>query len=149
MPACDQSPSSLIWQVRKDRKKRAVNLRFRRETVAGAPLKPVQVQIARPRGTRSFEWTELNREHYAYRRRGGEAAALTARYVENSSGYGQIGTPDRGLPALPLLPGITLPALPLPPVPLPVVPLILGPAGGAGGQYQGDLCVRTITRTVR
>jgi len=154
VPNCTERPSTLVWQVRKDRSKRSVNLRFRRDVVSGAPLKPVQVRIVRRRATRAFEWRQLNREHYAYRRRGRATASLTARYVENRSDYQQLGSPSEGpdlpgLPALPLLPSV-IPGLPgLPGIPLPIIPLLTGPTGGSGGEFKGDYCVRTITRTVR
>ncbi len=107
VPACSDQVPTLVWQVRKDRKKRSVNLRYNKERgagVPGAPLRPVQVQIERSAGTRSFEWTQLNREHYFYRRRGSEAARLTARYVENRSRYERLSTQEGnlGLPALPM-----------------------------------------------
>lgn len=140
----------------KDRKKRSVNLRFRKDVVSGAPLKPVQVRIVRPRATRAFEWQTINRDHYAFKRRRGQTASLTARYVENRSGYQQLGSTNEGpdLPGLlpvPLVPsGITIPGLPtLPPLPLPIIPLLTGPTGGGGGEFKDDYCVRTLTRTVR
>ena len=156
IPACADQVPTLVWQVRKDRKKRSVNLRYNKERgagVPGAPLRPVQVQIERSAGTRSFEWTQLNREHYFFRRRGSEAARLTARYVENRSRYERLSTQEGnlGLPALPIVPTIiTLPGLPdLPGIPVPIIPLLTGPLGGSGGQYTADYCVRTLTRTVR
>ncbi len=153
LPDCGDRTSTLTWQVRKDRKRRSVNLAFADRNVQGAPLRPVQVRIVRPRATRTFEWRNLNREHYSYRRRGRERAALTARYVENRSGYEQLGSPDEGpdlpgLPALPLLP--TVPGLPgLPTIPLPIIPLLTGPTGGNGGEFRADYCVRTITSSAR
>ena len=156
VPACGDQVSTLVWQVRKDRKKRSVNLRYNKERgagVPGAPLRPVQVQVERSAGTRSFEWTQLNREHYFFRRRGSEATRLTARYVENRSRYERLSTQEGnlGLPALPIVPTIiTLPGLPdLPGIPVPIIPLLTGPLGGSGGQFQSDYCVRTLTRTVR
>ncbi len=160
-PACDARPSTLEWQVRKDRNKRSVNLRFRKDSVAGgrsatgAPLKPVQVRIERPSGARAFEWQTLNRDHFSYRRRGREVVSLTARYVENRSDYQALGSPDQGttLPNLPLVPNlITLPAIPNIPgltIPIPLLPLITGPTGGGGGEFKADYCARTITRTAR
>jgi len=156
IPACTERASTLVWQVRKDRSKRAVNLRFRKGEVSGSPLKPVQVRIVRRRATRAFEWRELNREHYAYRRRGRARASLTARYVENRSDYQALGSPQDGpdLPGLlpvPMLPTmITVPGLPtLPSLNLPIIPLVTGPMGGGGGEFKSDYCVRTLTRTVR
>lgn len=151
IPACDERPSTLTWQVRKDRAKRSVNLRFRKN--AGAPSKPVQVRIVRPRVTRAFEWRALNREHYSYRRRGREAVKLTARYVENRSNYQALGNPNvlPDIPGIPLVPSIiTLPGADgLPPLPLPILTLLTGPSGGAGGEFKPDYCVRTLTRTAR
>lgn len=153
VPACDERPSTLTWQVRKDRTKRSVNLRFRKDVVTGAPVKPVQVRIVRPRVTRVFEWRTLNREHYSYRRRGREAVRLTARYVENRSNYQDLGSPNvlPDLPGIPLIPSlITLPGTGgLPPLPLPITTLLTGPSGGGGGEFKPDYCVRTLTRTAR
>ncbi|CAN5470597.1 hypothetical protein BH20ACT19_BH20ACT19_06090 [soil metagenome] len=150
VPECGDRPSTLTWQVRKDRKRRSVNLAFTQRGIAGAPLRPVQVRIVRPRATRAFEWRNLNRDHYSYRRRGRERATLTVRYVENRSGYQQLGSPDEGpdlpgLPSLPLVPTVPIPGLPgLPTLPLPILPLLTGPAGGNGGEFRADYCVRTI-----
>jgi len=128
-----------------------VNLRFNKYVVTGAPLKPVQVRIERPTGARAFGWQTLSRDHFSYRRRGREAVSLTARYVENRSNYQALGTPDGGL-VVPLVPGmITLPPIPSLPgltLPLPLIPLITGPAGGGGGQFRSEYCIRTVTRTV-
>ncbi|MEJ7789920.1 MAG: hypothetical protein WKF29_08575 [Thermoleophilaceae bacterium] len=150
-PACDERPPTLEWQVRKDLKqKRSVNLRFNKYVTTGAPLKPIQVRIVRPSVARAFEWQSLNRDHYRFKRRGRERTTLTARYVENRSGYQGLGSPDPG--ALPLLPGlVTLPGLPTLPdltLPLPLIPLLTGPAGGGGGAFASEFCIRTITRTV-
>lgn len=145
VPECGDRPSTLTWQVRKDRKRRSVNLAFSNR-IEGAPVRPVQVRIVRPGGTRTFEWRNINRAHFSYRRRGRETATLSARYVENHSGYEKLGSPDQG-PDLPGLP--SLPVLPLPTLPLPVLPLLTGPAGGNGGEFRADYCVRTITATAR
>ena len=152
-PACDERPPTLLWQVRKDLKqKRSVNLRFNKYVTTGATLKPVQVRIVRPSVSRAFEWQTINRDHYRYRRRGRERVTLTARYVENRSGYQRLGSPDQVLGLVPVLPGlITLPGLPTLDdltLPLPLIPLITGPAGGGGGEFRSEYCIRTVTRTV-
>lgn len=152
-PACDERPPTLLWQVRKDLKqKRSVNLRFNKYVTTGAALKPVQVRIVRPSVSRAFEWQTINRDHYRYRRRGRERVKLTARYVENRSGYQGLGTPEgsilQGLPVVGDL--ITVPGLPtLGDLTLvPFIPLVTGPAGEGGGQFRSEYCFRTVTRTV-
>ncbi len=149
-PACDERPPTLLWQVRKDvKQKRSVNLRFNKYVTTGAVLKPVQVRIGRPSGARVFEWQNINRDHYRYKRRGREKVTLTARYVENRSAYQALGSPDQGS-GFQVLPGlITVPALPTVPgfvVPIPLIPLVTGPGGG--GEFRSEFCIRTVTRTV-
>lgn len=154
-PECGERPSTLTWQVRKDGRRRSVNVAFSRDRVEGAPLRPVQVRIVRSRATRAFQWRDLNSDHYSYRRRGRETAALTARYVENRSTYERLGSSDEGpdlpgLPSVPFLPPVPIPGLPgLPTLPLPILPLLTGPFGGNGGEFRPDYCVRTITRSAR